>query len=69
MRSDKKIKNMVTAGMLCAIGILIPMVSPIKITLDPASFTLASHVPVFMAMFISPVVGIFVAVGTTLGFL
>lgn len=68
MRNDQKIKRMVIAGMLCAIGILIPMVSPIRITLDPASFTLASHVPVFIAMFISPTVGIFVSIGTTIGF-
>ena len=32
------------------------------------SFTLASHVAVFLAMFISPAVGAAVALGTTLGF-
>ena len=40
-----------------------------KIVLEPASFTLASHVPVFIAMFISPLVAFAVALGTTIGFL
>lgn len=58
---------MVIAALLCAIGIVIPMFAP-KIILEPASFTLASHVPVFIAMFISPPVALAVSVGTTLGF-
>jgi len=45
------------------------MFSPIKIILEPASFTLASHVPIFIAMLISPAMAIAVAAGTTLGFL
>ena len=44
------------------------MVMP-RITIGPASFTLASHVPVFIAMFISPVVAIAVSLGTGFGFL
>jgi len=44
------------------------MFSPVKILLEPASFTLASHVPVFIAMFISPLVATVVAFGTALGF-
>lgn len=55
-------------GLLIAIGFIIPMFSPLKIVLEPASFTLASHVPVFIAMFISPIAAIAVAVGTTIGF-
>lgn len=63
-----KIKTMTLAGLLCAIGIIIPIFAP-KIVLEPASFTLASHVPVFIAMFISPSVSISVALLTSLGFL
>lgn len=59
---------MVIAGLLCAVGIVIPLFSPIKVVMEPASFTLASHVAVFIAMFISPVVALAVAVGTTIGF-
>jgi niacin transporter len=60
--------SMVVSALLCAIGILIPIISPLKITLEPASFTLASHVAIFIAMFISPATAIFVAAGTTAGF-
>ena len=66
--SSQKLYRMVLAALLCAVGILIPLFSPVKITLDPASFTLASHVPVFLAMFISPAVAVAVSIGTTLGF-
>jgi niacin transporter len=60
---------MTVAALLIAIGIIIPMFSPAKIVIPPASFTLASHVPIFISMFISPAVAAAVAVGTTLGFL
>jgi len=69
MNRNNKIYTMSISALLCALGIVIPMISPIKITLEPASFTLASHVAIFIAMFISPFTAIFVSVGTTLGFL
>ena len=68
MTKSKSLYHLVLAGVLCAIGIIIPMFSPVKIRIDPMSFTLASHVAVFLAMFISPAVGAAVALGTTLGF-
>ena len=67
-RNNSKIKSMTLAGLLCALGIMIPMVAP-KFVLEPASFTLASHVPVFIAMFISPSIAISVSLITGLGFL
>ncbi|MDD3931571.1 MAG: hypothetical protein PHT04_05300, partial [Eubacteriales bacterium] len=60
---------MVVSAMLIAIGIIIPILSPVKILLEPASFTLASHVAIFIAMFISPISAVAVSIGTTLGFL
>ena len=63
-----QLTTMVVAALLCAIGILVPMFSPIKIRLDPMSFTLGSHIAVFIAMFVSPLVAVFVELGTTLGF-
>ncbi len=57
------------SAVLCAMGILIPMISPFKIIIEPASFTFASHVAIIIAMFISPSVASFVSVITTLGFL
>ena len=49
MKSKTNTFQLALAGMLIAIGIVIPMFSPIKIIIEPASFTLASHVPVFIA--------------------
>lgn len=66
---NSKIQKMVIAALLCAIGVIIPMFSPIKLVLEPASFTLASHVAIMIAMFVSPTVAVFVSLGTTLGFL
>lgn len=60
-------QKLTRAAMLIALGIVIPIVMP-KISIPPASYTLASHVPVFMAMFISPGVAVAVALGTALGF-
>ncbi|MGG6798139.1 UNVERIFIED_CONTAM: hypothetical protein KB579_00715 [Streptococcus canis] len=57
------------ASILAAFGILIPMIMPLKLIIGPASFTLASHVPLFLAVFISVPVAILVAIGTGLGFL
>ena len=64
--SSQKLYRMVVAALLCAVGILIPMFSPIKIQLDPASFTLASHLALFLAMFVYHGVAVAVSVGTTL---
>lgn len=62
-------KSLAFTAILVAFAILIPMVMPAKIVIGPASFTLASHVPLFLAVFISPQVAVLVALGTSLGFL
>ena len=69
MVKQSQTKSLAFSAILVAFGILIPMVMPIKVVIGPASFTLASHVPVFMAMFIAPQVTFMVALGTSLGFL
>ncbi len=68
MNRSIKLYHLTLSAVLCAIGIVIPCFSPIKILIEPASFTLASHVAIFIAMFISPAVAISVTIGTTLGF-
>ena len=68
MKKQNTLKLTIT-GLLIAIGIIIPMYSPARVVLPPASFTLASHAAIFIAMFISPKVAVAVAAGTTLGFL
>ncbi|MGT2771626.1 hypothetical protein [Streptococcus marimammalium] len=59
---------MALSALLTAFAIAIPIIMPAKIIIGPASFTLASHVPIFIAMFISPSIAIFVSLGSTLGF-
>lgn len=65
--NQNKVKIMTISALLSALGILIPMTFP-SIKVEPASFTLASHVPVFIAMFISPATAAFVAMVSALGF-
>ena len=62
------IRQIVIAALLIAVGVVIPMYSPLKVVIEPASFTLASHVAIFIGMFVSPWVAIGVALGTTAGF-
>lgn len=66
--TGQRLYHMVIAALLCAVGIIIPIFSPIRIVIEPMSFTLASHVAIFIAMFISVPVAAAVALGTTLGF-
>lgn len=68
MKNILSIQKLTAAALLIAVGILIPMFAP-KISMEPVSFTLFSHVAVMLAMFISPGVAAAVTVGTTLGFL
>ncbi len=67
MNSQNKVKTMTIAGLLSALGILIPMIAP-RLMFEPASYTLASHVPIYIAMFISLPVAAFVAIVTGIGF-
>ena len=69
MESREKIRKIVFAAVLTAIAIIIPtQFGFLKITIGPFTATLASHVPMFLAMLISPGVAIFVGVGSALGF-
>lgn len=71
MKNTIKTRDMVISALLIAIGILIPMIFtafPFRIVVGPYSATLMAHVPVIIAMFISPITAIFTAVGTTIGF-
>lgn len=68
MNTHKKIQTLTIAALLIAVGTVIPSFMP-KVIVGPMSFTLASHVAVMIALFISPSVAISVALGTTLGFL
>ncbi|MFV0558703.1 MAG: hypothetical protein ACK5MW_08675 [Enterococcus sp.] len=62
------VRRLTITALLTGLGIVIPMVMP-KLVIGPASFTLASHVPLMIAMFFSPAMAVAVALGTALGFL
>ena len=50
----KKTQFMTMTALLTAIAILIPIIMPFKIVIPPASYTLGSHIAIFIAMFLSP---------------
>lgn len=68
-KKKRTLRQLILGAMLMGLGIVIPIVMPAKIVIGPASFTLASHVPVMAAMFFSPYLTVFVALGTAIGFL
>jgi niacin transporter len=68
MQSRISAQRTVIVALLIVIGVMIPMFSPVRLVSEPASFTLAIHTPIFIAMFISPLAAFAVVVGTTLGF-
>ncbi|HEL2650742.1 TPA: hypothetical protein T0G97_000899 [Streptococcus suis] len=68
LSSKNSVKQLSISAILTAFAILIPLMMPIKIIIGPASYTLASHIPLFIAMVISPATAIFVALGSSLGF-
>lgn len=61
-------RQLTLCAILVSIGIIIPLFSPIKILIEPASFTLGSHIAIFIAIFLSPKISILVSIGTTIGF-
>lgn len=66
--SQSKTKKLVIAAILVAVCIVIPLFMPIKLIIGPYTATLASHVPVILGTFISPLVGMVVALGSGIGF-
>ena len=65
--TNANIFKLTATALLIAIGVIIPMTFP-RIKIPPASYTLASHVVIFLGMFISVKVAVAVALGTTIGF-
>lgn len=65
------IKKMVISALLMAISIIIPLVfgSTLRIYIPPFSATLASHVPMFLSMFLGPFEAAVVGIGSAIGFL
>lgn len=64
-------RELVVGSLLAALALLIPLAFRgwLQVAVGPATYTLASHVPSMLSMFISPFVAALVGLGSTLGFL
>lgn len=69
MKQTLQTRSMAISGLLTALGLLIPLIMPLKLTFPLSTYTFASHVPIFLGLFINPQVAILVTFGTTLGFM
>jgi niacin transporter len=66
---QRNVTKMIYAALLTAISIIIPLYFGfLKVVIGPFTATIASHVPLFIAMVISPGVAIAVGVGSAIGF-
>lgn len=65
------VKKMIITALLIAFSIIIPAIfGPfLRVYIPPFSATLASHVPLFVAMFLGPFEALIVGLGSALGFL
>lgn len=70
MKRNFSTRNIVITALLIAFGIIIPTAFGfLRVILPPAfTATLTAHVPIFVAMFISPMSALFTAIGTAIGF-
>ena len=66
---NTKLRQLTITGLLVALSIVIPMFMPIKIVLPTFTMTLAAHVPAILAMFVSPLAVVLVAIGNGIGFM
>lgn len=64
------VKKLTMTALLTALAIIIPLYFGfLSIKIPPFSATIASHVPMFLAMFLGPYAAAFVGIGSALGFL
>lgn len=67
---NRKLTQYVVAALLIAIALIIPTTFGfLRVVIPPFTATIASHVPVFIAMMISPFVALLVGIGSTVSFL
>ena len=62
-----KTKELTAIALLTALSILLPQIFP-PIMMPPFTATFASHVPIIISMFISPVAALFAAIGSAIAF-
>lgn len=62
-------RNLAVGGLLAAFSLIIPLYFGfLRVYLPPFSATLASHVPVMLAIFVNPLTALLVGAASTLGF-
>lgn len=67
--TSKRTYNMVVAALLIAISIMIPMYFGfLSVRIEPFTATITAHVPMFIAMMISPLTAAIVGLGSAMGF-
>lgn len=67
---NNRVRKMVMAGLLTAIAIIIPIqFGFLRVVFGPFTATLGSHIPMMIAMLVSPMVALVVGIGSALGFL
>lgn len=71
MAPAARARELAAGSLLAALALLIPLAFRgwLQVTVGPATYTLASHVPSMLSMFISPFAAALVGLGSTLGFL
>ncbi len=66
---NNNIRKMVQTALLMALAIIIPTYFGfLKVIIGPFTATIASHVPMFLSMFLGPAAAAFVGFGSALGF-
>lgn len=67
---NNRLRKLIIGALLIALAIIIPIqFGFLKVYIGPFTATLASHVPLFIAMLISPKIAAAVGGGSTVGFL
>lgn len=67
---NNKVRKMVLAALLTAIAIIIPIqFGFLRIIFGPFTATLGAHIPMMIAMLVSPMVALVVGIGSAVGFL
>lgn len=63
-------KDLLYGAVLTSVSLMIPLFFRgwLQVVIPPFSATLGSHVPVLLAMFVSPITAALVGVGSTIGF-
>jgi niacin transporter len=65
----KNVRTLTITALLTAFAIIIPLYFGfLSIKIPPFSATIASHVPMFLAMLLGPGAAVFVGIGSALGF-